>query len=115
MIKKWISAIFLFAIIFVIMFAIYRTINISIVMALGLLAMNLGKTHTKLLEKEILIILVFLSIITIVVTTVLNICNQKELLHIILMCIAIPSCAFLTYYVSKRFLQDKRKAEKNVK
>lgn len=93
------------------MFAIYRTINISIVMALVLLAMALGRTRTKLSEKEILMILAFLSIIVIIIV---SICSQKELFRTILMCIAIPALAFSAYYISKRFMRDKRKPKKNL-
>ncbi|MDR2125500.1 MAG: hypothetical protein LBP63_01550 [Prevotellaceae bacterium] len=108
--KKCLSALFVFAIIFIITFLFYSTINISIAMSLVLFTMALGKANTKLSEKEILMILTFLSIITVAVIIIVNVCSQKELFRTILMCIAIPALAFSAYYISKRL----RKTKKNV-
>jgi CDP-diglyceride synthetase len=114
MIKNYLSGLLGFTIIFFITFAFSGSINMSIVMAIGLLVMGLGRTLTNLTEKEIFKILSFLSIISIIVIIIVNICNQKELFRTVFMCIAIPALAFSAYYIGKRFMRDKRKTGKNV-
>jgi peptidoglycan/LPS O-acetylase OafA/YrhL len=121
--KKYLVSLLALVIIFCITFiffhlctgdSLYTTIIFSIGFSLMLLANSLGKEDTNFDKKSRLNILIFLSIISIIIITIVSVIFKNELINTIVTCIGLPIVAFSAYYVSKRFMRDKRKTRKNV-